>query len=167
MVMNNNTLKDKVLKNVKENIAISNITKEIEEEKTINRLVSMKSLTTCAAVVLIGIFFINNNMTKSNENMASQQVKDEMIVGKLESENKNDLKENSVQDSINSAIIKDEQDNFRGQSVQEMPTYDKSETANAVIKEYISTDSLVEDKLNKIDLKSFIKNILEALFSIF
>lgn len=165
--MKNNTLKDKVLKNVKENIAISNITKEIEEEKTINRLVLMKSLTTFAAVVLIGIFFINNNMTKSNENMASQQVKDEMIVGKLESENKNDLKENSVQDSINSAIIKDEQDNFRGQSVQEMPTYDKSETANAVIKEYISTDSLVEDKLNKVDLKSFIKNILEALFSIF
>jgi hypothetical protein len=62
---------------------------------------------------------------------------------------------------------KDEQDNFRGQSVQEMPTYDKSENANVVIKEYISTDSLVEDKLNKIDLKSFIKNILEALFSIF
>jgi hypothetical protein len=167
MVMKNNTLKDKVLKNVKENIAISNIVKEIEQEKTINRLVLMKSLTTCAAVVLIGIFFINNNMTKSNENMASQQVKDEMIVGKLESENKNDLKENSVQDSINSAIIKDEQDNFRGQSVQEMPTYDKSENANVVIKEYISTDSLVEDKLNKIDLKSFIKNILEALFSIF
>lgn len=165
--MKNNTLKDKVLKNVKENIAISNITKEIEEEKTINRLVLMKSLTTCAAVVLIGIFFINNNMTKSNENMASQHVKDEMIVGKLEYENKNDLKENSVQDSINSAIIKDEQDNFRGQSVQKMPTYDKSETANAVIKEYIGTDSLVEDKLNKIDLKSFIKNILEALFSIF
>ena len=43
MVMKNNTLKDKVLKNVKENIAISNIAKEIEEEKTINRLAIMKS----------------------------------------------------------------------------------------------------------------------------
>lgn len=165
--MKNNELKDKVLKNVKENIAISNITKKIEEEKTFNRSVLIKSLTTCAAVVLIGIFFISNNVTKSNENMVAQQVKDDMIVGKLESENKDDLKENSAQDSINSVITKDEQENFRGQNVQEMPTYDKSETANVVIKENVDSDSLVEDKVNQVNLKKLIKNVLEVFFSIF
>ncbi len=165
--MKNNELKDNVLKNVKENIAISNITKEIKEKRTINRSVLIKSLTTCAAVVLIGIFLINNNMIKSNENMIAQQEKDEMIVGKLELENKNDLKENNIEENINSAIAKDEQDHFRGQNVQEMPTYDKNEAANAVIKENVGTDSIVEDKINKVDVKKFIKNILEVFFSIF
>ena len=165
--MKNNELKDKVLKNVKENIAVSNITKEIEEKRTINRSVLIKSLTTCAVVILIGIFLINNNMTKFNENMVAQQVKDEMFVGKLESENKNDLKENNIEENINSVIAKDEQDNFRGQNVQQMPTYDKNETANAVIKENVGTDSVVEDKVNKVDVKKFIKNILEVFFSIF
>lgn len=165
--MKNNELKDNVLKNVKENIAVSNITKEIEEERSVNKTILIKSLTTCAAVILIGIFLINNNMTKSNENMLEQQVKDEIIVGKLESENKNDLKENDIEENINSVIAKDEQDDFRGQNVQQMPTYDKNETANAVIKENVGTDSVVEDKVNKVDVKSFIKNILEVFFSIF
>ena len=106
--MKNNELKDNVLKNVKENIAVSNITKEIEEERSVNKTILIKSLTTCAAVILIGIFLINNNMTKSNENMLEQQVKDEIIVGKLESENKNDLKENDIEENINSVIAKDE-----------------------------------------------------------
>lgn len=165
--MKNNELKDNVLKNVKENIAVSNITKEIEEERSVNKTILIKSLTTCAAVIVIGIFLINNNMTKSNENMVGQQVKDEIIVGKLESENKNDLKENDIEGNINSVIAKDEQDDFRGQNVQQMPTYDKNETANAVIKENVGTDSAVEDKVNKVDVKNFIKNILEVFFSIF
>ncbi|MBR3888459.1 MAG: hypothetical protein IKJ32_05100 [Clostridia bacterium] len=165
--MKNNELKDNVLKNVKENIAVSNITKEIEEERSVNKTILIKSLTTCAAVILIGIFLINNNMTKSNENMVEQQVKDEIIVGKLESENKNDLKENDIEGNINSVIAKDEQDDFRGQNVQQMPTYDENETANAVIKENVGTDSAVEDKVNKVDVKNFIKNILEVFFSIF
>lgn len=165
--MKNNDLKENILKNVKENIAISNITKEIEEEGLVNKTILIKSLTTCAAVILIGIFLINNNMTKSNENMVAQQVKDEMIVGKLESENKNDLKENDIEENMNSAIAKEELDNFRGQDVQEMPTYDKSETANAVVKENVGSDSIIEDKVDEVDLKNFIKNILEVFFSIF
>lgn len=166
--MKNNELKEKILKNVKENIAISNIAKEMKEERNINRSVWIKSLTTCAAVVLIGVLFSNNNMTKSNENMLAEQVEDEKIVGKIEVENKNDLKGNEIiQENINSVITKDEQDNYRGQNVQEMPTYDKNETANAVVKENIGSDSIIEDKVNKVDVKKIIKNILEVFFSIF
>lgn len=153
--MKNNELKDNLLKNVKEYIAISNITNEMKVKKRNNKVLIYKSLSTCAAVILIGAIFVNGNMHKSTENMASQQVKDELIVGKDESKN-NFIEKDSMMDSINS-----EMDKYRGEELKE--------TANSTI---ISADKALpveytpSEESKVINIKQIIKKILEVVLPI-
>lgn len=160
--MKNNELKENVLKNVKENIAISNIVNEMKVEKRNNKVLIYRSLSTCAAVILVGVLFVNGNMHKSTENMANQQVKDELIVGKLENEKFEDKSKNNfiekdpMMDSVNP-----EMDNYRGEELKQ--------TANNAI---ISTDKApaVEytpsEESEVINIKQIIEKILEVVLPI-
>lgn len=65
--MTNNDMKDKILKNVKENIAISNIKEEFKNEKKGNKNVIYSMLSACAVFLIVGIVFINNPFGRSTE----------------------------------------------------------------------------------------------------
>lgn len=59
--MKNNELKNKVIENVKENIAVSNIRKELNMDKTKNKKVFYKiALASCAAFAILAIIITKN-----------------------------------------------------------------------------------------------------------
>ena len=70
--MTNNEMKDKILKNVKENIAISNIKEELKNENKENKNVIYSMLSTCAVVLIVGIVFINNPFGRTTDNAENQ-----------------------------------------------------------------------------------------------
>ena len=178
--MKNNELKDKVLKNVKENIAISNICEEIGMDKKKERKFFVyKTLSACAAVILIGAVFVNNLSVKQIGNSLAQNAADNILVGKNESdmimpgiqssnsalENKNDFA-GTIKDPMNDSFIYDTEDNYRGDS-----TEDLKQNANSGI---LSTDKVTNvpsvgslNEQESFGIKGFFKNIIEALLSIF
>lgn len=66
--MENNDLKEKIRRNVKEKIAVSNVRKEFEmKSKKIKKAIYW--ITSCAAVVILGVGIIIGTNTFSNKNM--------------------------------------------------------------------------------------------------
>lgn len=178
--MKNNELKDKVLKNVKENIAISNICEEIGMDKKKERKFFVyKTLSACAAVILIGAVFVNNLNVKQIGNSLAQNATDNILVGKNESdmvipgiqssnsviEDKNDFA-GTIKDPMNDSLTYETEDNFRGESSEDL-----KQNANS---EILATDKVTNvpsiespDEKESFNIKEFLKNILEALLSIF
>ena len=93
MAMTNNEMKDKILKNVKENIAISNIKEELKNENKENKNVIYSMLSTCAVVLIVGIVFINNPFGRTTDNAENQNI------------SMNDVLENSMETDITQNII--------------------------------------------------------------
>lgn len=60
--MENSELKSKILKNVKENIAISNIREEINMNKVKNRKILYGVLSSCAIFIICAVVVINSNI---------------------------------------------------------------------------------------------------------
>lgn len=178
--MKNNELKEKVLKNVKENIAISNICEEMGVSKKKERKFFVyKTLSACAAVILIGAIFVNMSNIQMSTNSLGQTAMDSMLVGKNESdmimpgiqssnsalENKNDFA-GTIKDPMNDSFIYDAEDNYRGDS-----TEDLKQNANS---EILATDKVTNvpsvgstNEQESFSIKVFFQNIIEALLSIF
>ncbi|MBO5141811.1 MAG: hypothetical protein J6C46_02220, partial [Clostridia bacterium] len=91
--MTNNEMKDKILKNVKENIAISNIKEELKNENKENKNVIYSMLSACAVVLIVGIVFINNPFDRTTDNAENQNI------------SMNDVLENSMETDITQNII--------------------------------------------------------------
>ena len=91
--MTNNDIKDKILKNVKENIAISNIKEELKNENKGNKNVIYSMLSACAVVLLVGIVFINSPFGSSTDTAENQNI------------SINDTLENSMETDIVKNII--------------------------------------------------------------
>ena len=91
--MTNNDMKDKILKNVKENIAISNIKEELKNENKGNKNVKYSVLSACAVVLIVGIVFINNPFGRSTDTAENQNI------------SINDTLENSMETDIIQNII--------------------------------------------------------------
>ena len=92
--MTNNDIKDKILMNVKENIAISNIKKEIASEKKENKNVIYSVISACAVILIVGIVSLNNGFGRTTESDINQSIADESI---LETETiQNVIKINSI-----------------------------------------------------------------------
>lgn len=72
--MTNNEMHERILKNVKENIAISNIKEEFKNENKGNKNVKYSMLSACAVVLLVGIIFINNPFGRSTDNVENQNM---------------------------------------------------------------------------------------------
>lgn len=102
--MENNELKNKVQKNVKENIAISNIRKELDMERRKNKKIFYGILSTCAVFVLCGVVLINYHQINKND-IVNEQAKLENIENantenlKIENESKVEIKINQMGDS--------------------------------------------------------------------
>ena len=173
--MKNNELKDKVLKNVKENIAISNICEEIGMDKKKERKFFVyKTLSACAAVILIGAVFVNNLNVKQIGNSLAQNAADNILVGKNESdmvipgiqssnsamENKNDVAGVPKDPMTDSAPI--ETENNRGESTEDLKQNANSEVIVADKDIYD-----VNDAVEVFSIKKLIKNIIEVISSIF
>ena len=62
MVMDNNELKNRIQKNVKENIAISNIREEIDMNNVKNKKVFYGVLSSCAMIMLCAVVIVNSNI---------------------------------------------------------------------------------------------------------
>ena len=60
--MDNNEFKNKIRKNVKENIAISNIRKEIDMNKVKNKKVFYGVLSSCAMIIICAVVIVNSNI---------------------------------------------------------------------------------------------------------
>ena len=91
--MTNNEMKNKILKNVKENIAISNIKEEFKNENKGNKNVKYSVLSACAVVLIVGIVFINNPFGRTTDNAENQKI------------SMNDVLENSMETDITQNII--------------------------------------------------------------
>ena len=91
--MTNNDIKDKILKNVKENRAISNIKEELKNENKGNKNVIYSMLSACAVVLLVGIVFINSPFGSSTDTAENQNI------------SINDTLENSMETDIVKNII--------------------------------------------------------------
>lgn len=95
--MENNELKEKIRKNIKEDIAISNIRKEFDMKTSKNKKIVYSISSICAVFILgISIFLgVNNSLFKENG----------LEIGKTEDFNKN--KEESLNIELNINKIKD------------------------------------------------------------
>ena len=91
--MTNNDMKDKILKNVKENIAISNIKEELKNENEGNKNVIYSMLSVCVVALIVGIVFINNPFGRITDNAENQNI------------SINDVLENSMETDIVQNII--------------------------------------------------------------
>ena len=91
--MTNNEMNDKILKNVKENIAISNIKEEFKNENKGNKNVIYSMLSACAVALIVGIVFINNPFGRTKDIAENQNV------------SMNDVLENSMETDINQKSI--------------------------------------------------------------
>ena len=91
--MTNNDMKDKILKNVKENIAISNIKEEFKNENKENKNVIYSMLSACAVVLIVGIVFINSPFGRTKDVAENQNI------------SINDVLENSMETDITQNII--------------------------------------------------------------
>ncbi len=177
---NNDLLKEKVLKNVKENIAISNICEEMGvAKKKEHKFFVIKTLSACAAVILIGAIFVNMSHIQMAKNSLGQTSMDSMLVGKNEMtqgvpgiqssassvENKTDISE-AVKDPMSDSANVEFDDNYRGD-------------LNDALKQNANSEMIVPDKVinapsegmtneeEGFNIKELIKNIIEILSSIF
>ena len=84
--MKNNDLKEKIRKNVKEQIAISNIRKEFDMKTNRNKKIVYIASSICAVFILgIGIFIGTNKLSEDNNIFKDNTLK----IGKAEDQNEN------------------------------------------------------------------------------
>lgn len=177
---NNDLLKEKILKNVKENIAISNICEEMGvAKKKERRIFVIKTLSACAAVVVIGAIWINVSNINMITHSLGQTAMDSMLVGKNEMtqgvpgiqssassvENKTDISE-AIKDPMSDSANVEFDDNYRGNSTDDLKQNANSEmiVPDKVINAPSEGMTNVEESFS---IKKLIKNIIEIISSIF
>lgn len=88
MVMDNNELKNRIQKNVKENIAISNIREEIDMNNVKNKKVFYGVLSSCAMIMLCAVVIVNSNIKFGDKKNSTMGINDKYAaVEDLEKEN--------------------------------------------------------------------------------